>query len=601
MRFFKILPLFIFLYSNVFPQKRIALVIGNANYDGNAKLNNPVRDAALIASSLKSCQFNVILTNNLDKRSLIKAIDSFSRKIKESPSCICLFYYSGHGLQHSGENYIIPLHSSIENNVDPDLEIKNECVPMDDILAAMQKAGSQMSIIILDACRDDPLSRSWKRGIGEKGLAVMSSVNDNTYIIYSTSPGRVADDGLGKNSVFTETLAKHILDSGIYIEEVFKRTKSDIVRINKKQIPWSTSSLGMDFSFNNAKPKNTSGKKPEIKIENTTSEVIITSFDNYSIVLDGDTIGLITKSNPSINLSLAAGNFIAKAISKEFPDRIIEDTLRITADDVQKGSPKFYRLGDNNINKQETPIKSRSSSNEEMHLTEVLNKIKYSMVEIPGGEFRMGSKMGYNDAASEHKVKLNSFYISKTEVTQEQWKAIMGGENPSYFTIDCKECPVETVSWDDANKFIGILDSLTKENYSLPTEAQWEYAAMSGDQKSKYYFSGGDKLASFGWYASNANNKTHQVGIKATNEKGIYDMSGNVAEWCSDWYDENYYNKAPPNATDPGGPADGIYKVVRGGGWDCNETFCKVTTRYKYLPATRKSSIGLRLVKKVSD
>ena len=391
---------------------------------------------------------------------MIKAVDSFSRKIKESPSCISLLYYSGHGLQHNGENYIIPLHSSIENDVDPDLEIKNECVPINDVLSIMQRAGSQMSIIILDACRDDPLSRSWKRGIGEKGLAVMSSVNDNTYIIYSTSPGRVADDGVGKNSVFTETLAKHILDSGIYIEEVFKRTKSDIVKINKKQIPWSTSSLGVDFSFNNEKPKNIREKEPENKKENTTSEVIITSFDNYQILLNGDTIGLITKNNPSVNLSLAAGDFIVKAISKEFPDRIIEDTLHITAEDIQKGSPKFYRLGDNN---KEVSIKSRSSSNEEIHLAEVLNKIKYSMVQIPGGEFKMGSKMGYNDAMPEHKVKLNSFYISKTEVTQEQWKAVMGGNNPSYFTIDCKDCPVETVSWDDANKFITALNSVDEK------------------------------------------------------------------------------------------------------------------------------------------
>ena len=96
----------------------------------------------------------------------------------------------------------------------------------------------------------------------------------------------------------------------------------------------------------------------------------------------------------------------------------------------------------------------------------------------------------------------------------------------------------------------------------------------------------------------NANSKTHQVGIKGTNEKGIYDMSGNVAEWCSDWYDENYYNKPQASATDPIGPTEGLYKVVRGGGWDCNETFCKVTSRFKYLPTTKKSSVGFRLVRK---
>src|SRR5579862_1466961 len=173
---------FIFFHAHLFSQKRIALVIGNANYEGNAKLKNPVNDAGLMASDLRACHFQVIQKNNLDKRGMIKAIDSFSRKIKESPSAIALFYYSGHGLQHGGENYIIPLHSVIGTDGDPDLEIKNECVDMGDILSSMQKSGSGMNIVILDACRDDPMSRSWKRGIGEKGLAVMSSVSDNTFI-----------------------------------------------------------------------------------------------------------------------------------------------------------------------------------------------------------------------------------------------------------------------------------------------------------------------------------------------------------------------------------------------------------------------------------
>ncbi len=570
-------------------------MIGNADYDGNAKLKNPVRDAELMTSSLKNCQFQVILRSNLDKRSLVKAVDSFSRKIRESPSCIALFYYSGHGLQHNGENYMIPLHSSIEPNADPDLEIKNECFQINEVLSTMQRSGSQMNIIILDACRDDPMSPSSGRGIGEKGLAVMSSVSDNTFIIYSTSPGRVAEDGLGKNSVFTETLSEHMLDSGIYIEDVFKRTKNDVVRLTKKQIPWSTSSLGVNFSFNNEK-LTTSGNNAEKKNERTTTDVIITSFDDYNIVLNGDTLGTITENNPSVNLNLASGDFYFKAISKKFPEKIIADTLHISDQDLERGNSKFLRLSGKNTNNQEAEVKNNSSVSNK-HLEDVLNKIKYSMVLIHGGEFKMGDKMGYNDAMPEHMVKLNSFYISKTEVTQEEWSAVMNGDNPSSFTVDCKYCPVENVSWDEANKFIRILDSITKENYSLPTEAEWEFAAIGSDTKSKFYFSGGNKLATFGWYRDNAKNETHQVGLKATNANGLYDMSGNVAEWCSDWYDENYYNKIQSGITDPKGPAEGIYKVVRGGGWDCNETFCKVNTRFKYVPSTKKSSVGFRLVK----
>src|SRR5579862_5140612 len=397
-----------------------------------------------------------------------------------------------------------------------------------------------MNIVILDACRDDPMSRSWKRGIGEKGLAVMSSVSDNTFIIYSTSPGRVAEDGAGKNSVFTETFARHILDSGIYIEEVFKRTKNDVVRLNKNQIPWASSSLGEDFSFSAEKPSLNESARGENKNEKSTTAVIITSPDNYIIVLNGDTTGTITENNPSINLNLGAGDFYLQAISNQFPDKFITDSLHITREDLQRGTTKFLRLRDDDPEKE---IKYKATQNQGKLLEDVLNKIKYNMVQIRGGEFKMGDKMGYNDAMPEHQVKLNSFYISKTEVTQEEWTTIMGGENPSYFTVDCKSCPVENVSWDEANEFIRILDSITHESYSLPSEAQWEYAAMGGDAKSKYYFSGGNNLSTFGWYRDNANHATHAVGLKATNEYGIYDMSGNVAEWCSDWYDENYYNK----------------------------------------------------------
>jgi formylglycine-generating enzyme required for sulfatase activity/uncharacterized caspase-like protein len=588
---------FLLSYTVLFSQKRIALIIGNAEYEGSARLKNPVRDAELIASSLKNCKFQVILRNNLDLRNLVKAVDSFSRKIRQSPSCIALFYYSGHGLQHNGENYIIPLHSALENNIDPDLEIKKECFQINEVLLAMQKAGAQMNIIILDACRDDPMSPSLGRGMGEKGLAVMSSVSDNTFIIYSTAPGRVAEDGAGKNSVFTQTLAKHILDSGIFIEDVFKRTKNDVVKLTKRQIPWSTSSLGINFSFNDSKQAE-SGNNSENKTHKTTADVILTSFDNYNIVLNEDTVGTITKDNPSIDLNLGAGDFYFKAISREFPEKTITDTLHITADDIQKGIPLLVKLLTKNSSKEEITMNANSPLAEnDRHLIDMLNKIKYNMVIIHGGEFRMGDKMGYNDALPEHLVKLNTFYISKTEVTQEQWMALMGGENPSNFTVDCKYCPVENVSWDDANKFIKKLDSITNENYALPTEAEWEFAAIGTNEKSKSYFSGSSKLGSVGWYRENGENETHQVGMKATNANGIYDMSGNVAEWCSDWYDENYYSRLPQVTTDPKGPATGNLKVVRGGGWDCNETFCKVTTRSKYPPTIKKSSIGFRLVR----
>jgi formylglycine-generating enzyme required for sulfatase activity len=181
------------------------------------------------------------------------------------------------------------------------------------------------------------------------------------------------------------------------------------------------------------------------------------------------------------------------------------------------------------------------------------------MVLVEGGTFNMGNK----DFPSPHKVTLSSFSIGKYEVTQEQWEAIMG-YNYSRFK-DCKNCPVENVSWDEAQKFILKLNDATGKKYRLPTEAEWEYAARGGNKSKGYLFSGSNTLDDVAWYEENNGKKTHPVGTKTPNELGIHDMSGNVWEWCSDWYGD--YSSLPQ--TNPKGPSyprrpDYPERVVRG-------------------------------------
>jgi sulfatase modifying factor 1 len=220
------------------------------------------------------------------------------------------------------------------------------------------------------------------------------------------------------------------------------------------------------------------------------------------------------------------------------------------------------------------------------------------MVFVKGGIFTMGctneqgSDCGGNEKPA-HRVQVSDFYIGKFEVTQDQWVAVMK-DNPSSFK-NCGKCPVESVSWDDVQYFIKRLNQVTGRNYRLPTEAEWEYAARGGAKSLGDKFSGGPSLNYVGWYKDNSSSKTQPVGGKEPNELGIYDMSGNVWEWCQDWYDQNYYVGRPSLDVNPQGAATGTYRVSRGGSWYFLAAFCRVADRYWYAPDYRSFYRGFRL------
>ena len=219
-----------------------------------------------------------------------------------------------------------------------------------------------------------------------------------------------------------------------------------------------------------------------------------------------------------------------------------------------------------------------------------VNGVAYKMVYVIGGTFPMGSYDGESNEKPVHYVTLSSYYIGKTEVTQALWKAVMGS-NPSYFKGD--NLPVEEVNWDDCVEFITTLNQLTGEHFRLPTEAEWEFAARGGNQRKGNTYSGSSIEGDVAWYDSNSGNKTHPVAIKSLNELGIYDMSGNVWEWCQDRYG-GYSSNAQANPT---GPTSGSSRVNRGGSWDDGATYCRSANRNSYTPAYRSSNLGLRLAR----
>ena len=222
-----------------------------------------------------------------------------------------------------------------------------------------------------------------------------------------------------------------------------------------------------------------------------------------------------------------------------------------------------------------------------------VNGLSFEMVYVEGGTFDMGatSEQGWDAYDSEkpvHSVTLSGYYIGMYEVTQELWEAVMGS-NPSSFKGAQK--PVENVSWNDCQEFVSRLSSLTGMTFRLPTEAEWEYAARGGNKSSHFKYSGGS-IANVAWHKGNSGGKTHAVGTKTANDLGIYDMSGNVYEWCSDWY--GTYSEGAQ--TNPQGPSSGSSRVLRGGSWNRGAGGCRVSNRYDLDPDYSYSFSGLRLV-----
>ncbi len=215
------------------------------------------------------------------------------------------------------------------------------------------------------------------------------------------------------------------------------------------------------------------------------------------------------------------------------------------------------------------------------------------LIYIPEGCFMMGSSPDdENHRKNEgpiHEVCLDAFWMGKYPVTQGQWQKLMK-KNPARFKKG-DEYPVEQVSWKDAQNFIAKLNKESDKKYRLPTEAEWEYACRAN---SSYKYSGGDDLDAVAWHDGNSNNSPHPVGKKQVNDFGLYDMSGNIWEWCADWYGEDYYGSSPKN--NPTGPDSGSYRVLRGGGWFDSPVFCRSVDRNRNAPEYRYPHIGFRLV-----
>ena len=245
----KLLPALVLALALASPaalaEPRLALIIGNSNYgDEMGRLPNPANDAALMEKALKSVGFETITLIDADQKKLKRGISDFGQRLNEMGSeSTGLFFYAGHGLQVKGTNYLVPVNADIRSEADVDLE----AVSADTILSQMEFAGARVNIVILDACRNNPLARGFRSAT--RGLAKMDAPT-GSFIAYSTAPGDVAADGTGANSPYTSALAASITTPGKGIEEMFREVRGQVLeKTGKEQTPWESSSLTAPFYF----------------------------------------------------------------------------------------------------------------------------------------------------------------------------------------------------------------------------------------------------------------------------------------------------------------------------------------------------------------
>ena len=261
---------------------------------------------------------------------------------------------------------------------------------------------------------------------------------------------------------------------------------------------------------------------------------------------------------------------------------------------MQKGEMKNSQIDESALSVSAINLTPNWSASVTPSQRAVLEKLIANMVKVEGSTFTMGATPEQGNDAYEyerpaHQVTLSDYYIGRYEVTQKEWQAVMG-DNPSKFYGD--NLPVDYVSGNDCQDFINKLNQLTGLKFRLPTEAEWEFAARGGKQSKSYKYSGSDNAKNIAWYVKNSGSKPHQVGTKEPNELGIYDMSGNVGEWCGDWYGR-YSSSAQTNPT---GPSSGSARVLRGGSWYLYASNCRVSFRGSGDPLGRFYASGFRVV-----
>ncbi|GBU28681.1 hypothetical protein R84B8_02241 [Treponema sp. R8-4-B8] len=428
-KFAILITLVFFLTAGLFAQQKYALVIGNGAYTNITKLNNPVNDANDIAAALQGLGFTVekVLNGNLSQ--MENGIVNLKKKLKGSKNSYGFFFYAGHGVQSNGENYLIP----VDANIQSESFLRRQAISVQEMLDELNEAGNELNVVVLDACRDNPFP--WKRS-GSRGLQVVNNQPADSIIVYATSAGSTASDGVGRNGLFTGHLLERLKTPGIEVAEVFRLTMGDVVRASGSQ--------QRPAVYNQFAGQAYLGGKPQVATTTTTTQ----------------------------------------------PQQTTTQPVQTTQPQQTATQPAQTTQPQQTATQ---PAQTTQSAAAQQPAS-----IPAGMVFIQGGTFTMGSptnEPGRSSYEVQHQVTVSSFYMGKYEVTQKEYKEIMG-TNPSNFKGD--NLPVEQVSWYDAIEYCnkrsqkeGLTPAYTRNGYNvtwnknangyrLPTEAEWEYACRAG-------------------------------------------------------------------------------------------------------------------------
>jgi formylglycine-generating enzyme required for sulfatase activity len=606
---FTVALLLALMSTPAFAEKRIALVIGNGAYKTSTTLRNPPNDAADVSAALRAVGFTVTTLIDGKREAMEKAVRDFGNSLKD-PDAVGLFYYSGHGAQVDGANYLLPVDADIQ----AEDELAYKAVNAEAVLAKMRSAGNRLNIVVMDACRNNPFPGSTRSA--DKGLAVVRVKVPESIIVYATDPGAVAQDGDGRNSPFTTAFIAQLAVPGQEISVALRRVTGEVKdATGGTQTPWVSSNYTSDFAFRPGSAVPTPSAVSATPSTTPSFGAVKAATGNLSIQLacpgTVSVAGLsaaVPAGTVPVN-DLAAGS---QTVTVRYADGKSESrTVTVPAGGTASVSftytppaPTPAAAAEQATSSGSAAAKAGSAAPGRTYRNEVW---------VEGGSFRMGSDSGDSDEKPVHTVSVSGFYIMSTEVTQKDYTALMG-TNPSNFKGD--SLPVEQVSWYDAVAYANKLsqkDGLTPaytisgtnvawnkgaNGWRLPTEAEWEYAALGGPKAQglaqSAVYAGSADLGSVAWYDGNSGNKTHQVATKAPNTLGLYDMSGNVWEWTNDWYGS--YGSG--GQTDPMGASSGEWRVLRGGSWLNNDYHARSARRGYYFPVNRDSSHGFRLVRR---
>ena len=563
------------LAEEVAPERRVALVIGNAAY-GGAPLKTSVTDARAMADALTRCHFEVAYLENADQGHMKQALRTFGEELTRASAAF--FFYSGHAVQVRGRNFLVPVGTEIPNED----ELTFRGADLRTIVDKLPHGSGKFDFVVLDASREFTFSSASKPA--KRGLAAMEAPA-GIHLLFSAAPGEVVAESSAPSSLYVRALLANLEAVAMKADTMFKRVRAAVQSdsgYDQNPFDKGTSKDFMFLATPPPPPEESASHIFERAEEARGAGKFIEACTLYQLAANHRE----PRALPALAALVTSGQGLpdspveAKAIRGE-GEAIWWETIKGTSDGkfvlaFLRAFPggAFWNAGVARLKELgiQTPFPPQ------------LTKAGIDFILVQPGEFVMGSE---NEAPA-HRVRITSpYYLGKYEVTQAQWQTVMN-ENPSHF--EGPNLPVDKVSWEDAQNFIRILNSNAGGPFfRLPTEAEWEYACRAGTT-TRYAF--GDDISKE--QANFSSGKTRPVGSYAPNAWGFYDMHGNVAEWCADFFDRDTY--ATSRSEDPQGPAQGSRRVMRGGSWFTNPRAGTSSAHMGINPSIHNEYNGFRLV-----